>query len=183
MFKIFFICMCVLCLLSCRNEKLSDCARAIDAVTNRFTEEMKRNEHFVLSSSGGKNSKTTVEIITLGYDTGKKLDVREGRILLVKCVSKLLEELNASKELRPYLDHYPFSAKGIRFSIHSYDQKREKFGDGALAYVLLSYLGQSQKTVVHYRTYDPITDDYITCHQESYEEAEKIVRSEENLER
>jgi hypothetical protein len=97
----------------------------------------------------------------------------EARVLMVNCIEELLERINSNLEVRDYLDHYPFTEKGIDFSIEFLNEKGEDVSDGYIAYVSII-----NETLFYY-IYRPETDMLEKIYKEPYLEALQIVQDKQ----
>jgi hypothetical protein len=146
----------------------------VDRVTGSFTKELEETEGFYLSAAGGRLY-PLVKVIDLSYITQRKVDLPEARRLLIQTITKLLKVINESDELKQKLTHHPYTPNGIRFGIFFRDEKMKQFTDDSIASVYLFGLDDPARTVVLYKKFDPEKGKWITIHEETYEEAERIV--------
>ncbi len=100
------------------------------------------------------------------FNTEKELKKEELRILLFKCASELLDQINANQEIRPAMVVYPFTEENIDVIIYNYGEGRTKVYDPNIAVAELS-----GNTLI-YNTLDE-TNRYIykNTYSETYQEA------------
>lgn len=145
-------------------------------IIGTFSKEM-REKGFYLSLVGGKFG-SSIDHFNLGYHAQQKLNLQEARKTVVSTISRFLKLINENEQIRSALEEYPFSARGIYLNIHFLDEKKNEFTDGSISSVHVIYLHHVNKTMIYYKVYNPELDDRIQCHEETYEEAEKIVLAE-----
>lgn len=161
-------------LLGCHRDTTKQ-SELVHQLTDRYSENLKKKEDFHLSLYGGVYYPKVCKL-TLGYDANRKADLPQARKLIVQYVSKLLDNVNESEELRPFLDEYPYSAYGVHFVISFFDKHGQQFHDGSIARVSLYGFKDPKRANVVYYTFDPKHDEWPECYRETYEEAEEIVR-------
>ena len=154
------------------NEDLIYC-KYVDEITKPFIDRVYQEQNFRLVGGGGSFIHN-VKLISLSFDKAiDDVEVSESRVWLVNCVEEMLKAVNEKKELHPYLDHFPFTNKGIKLSLmFNYNYTKN---NRAVAHVL-NYDGK-----VYYSYYDPEEDQLKDLHQETYEEAVRIVREQGRL--
>jgi hypothetical protein len=164
-----------LLLCGCQS-RTSEQAQIVYHITDEFSNELKNKEGFQLTARGGLYF-PKVRKISLDYEVIRKIDLEEARKLLVRYVTKFLKSVNESEELKPYLDSYPYTPYGIHFTISFLDSNHREFMDGSIASVYLFGFEDIKRTYVHYNVFDSEKHKWVEIHQETYEEAEKIVQS------
>ncbi|MGE3953594.1 MAG: hypothetical protein AB7F31_00155 [Parachlamydiales bacterium] len=103
------------------------------------------------------------------------ISVPEGRALLVEVTDGLLQAINGSPELAPYLAHTPFTRDDIEVGVIC---NKKKYGDRRINWPAAPYpemMGLRREELV-YRFVDPNLDDHST--REPYDTALKLLRGE-----
>ena len=169
-----FLSLCFL--FSCNQEKMPDHVVLADKITGKYTEQIKKDENFSLVGFGS-NYVNGIHRIGLDFQSERTVNITEARNLLVRSVSKLLDAVNSNEDIRRYLDHYPYTAKGIELAIDFSDKNEHECKNGSIAYVYVFHNKRANENVVLYKVYDLEKRNYVEVHRETYEEAERIVRT------
>ena len=141
----------------------------IDVISGEFIRDMKQKGLIPFVTGGGlkKNFK-----IVVGFDCFERMNVSDARRLGVECALKMLEKYNTNKKFREKTPYYPLKTKDIKILIGFLDDKHEFFGDGYVA-----NMGVARGKI--YFTYcDKKTGKLIEFHEETFEEALRIVEAE-----
>lgn len=147
-------------------------AKESDRIVNSFVKELKKKENVSLFGYGGAFMKD-VEEIDIDLSVYKFVDINEARKMLVSSVEDLLKKINSDSKIRPYLHNYPFTNKNLTFYLHFYDKNGKEvmpphISSAGLMFGNIVYSLKNLK--------DPMLYDDI--HQETYDEALKIYKSE-----
>jgi hypothetical protein len=140
-------------------------------ITGPFSTYLRKNYNLYYYGGGG-GFLENVKIISLHYKTIKQLPIDDARVLFITCVEELLKRINENEKIRPYLEHYPFTEKGLEFSISLYDENKERVPPSFPAYVSLI------NKKIYYAYYDYETDMLKDLYSEPYQEALSIVKKE-----
>lgn len=113
-----------------------------------------------------------IRMMAISFRYEKVVDIDTARKLLVYSVEEYLKAINNDKRVRPYLNHYPFTAKGVEIRIFFYQPDGHNVPAGQIS------CASSINGILEYNSHDP--DDYAfkTVHKESYAEAIKIERKQ-----
>lgn len=131
-------------------------------------------------SAVGSGAAHGVYSMTMNFSIQKNLSVDKARRLMVDCAQCFLENINSNTTLRPYLVEYPFPPSRISMSFWitdgTYDPIRTpgilksiSLDDGIIRYNTVS-----KKGVVR------VGDKAVLMHEETFEEAKRIVENEKN---
>lgn len=128
-------------------------------VTRKAATRIHKELGLVPFGTGGK-ARDQVEMLALAFQLHRKVDIEEGRKLLIASINIFLDEVNKEERIRPYLANVPFEPKNIEVEIfvdtfEKDDLKFVVFYSGALRYKLDV-------------AYDELP---VTIHKETYEEA------------
>lgn len=151
------------------NKKTSEpiYCKYVDEISHEFLVLAKTKYGLTCSGSGGALM-DRVNVISLSLDSREQdFDIKRARRLIIDCSEDYLERVNNNEEIRPYLSHFPFTEKGIRFSISFRNPQDDA--------IKLAFLSQGN---VVYSVIDPDQKPYVTKHKETYEEAREIVMAE-----
>ncbi|MDN3504504.1 MAG: hypothetical protein P0S95_02875 [Rhabdochlamydiaceae bacterium] len=143
--------------------------RMSDKAVSRFVKKVKKEHHFKLVGKGGSEENDKIKSISLTFSSIKEFRINElpeARKLLLSLTSSLLESINSSPDLKPFLFQYPFSKEDIKISILS-DLPIED-GDEYLVYLQI-YNGR----LTYCKECEDRMGPFIKVLGESYEEALK----------
>lgn len=143
-------------------------------ITGPFSKYLRKNYDLYYYGGGG-GFLENVRVIALHYRTVKHLSVDDARVLFINCVEELLKRINQDEKIRPYLEHYPFTEKGIEFSIAFYKNNKERVPSSFPAYVFLI----NEK--IYYDYYDRETEMLKDLYSEPYQESLSIVKERGQL--
>jgi hypothetical protein len=138
-------------------------------IEGQYIKDMVRKHNAILFGTGG-GMMNDIDHIYVGFQMTKELTIDEARELLVESIDDLLQRINSAEELRPYLNHYPYSARGVSVQLMFVSKPHvpalSPYVAGALAC----------NGMMIFMNYDSEIDDFVEVHRESYEEAVEIVR-------
>lgn len=140
------------------------------AITDKYCADMAKTYKLYYYGGGGEFLKR-VDRINLSFNSIQSLNIAESRILIINCTEELLKRINADKDIKPYLSHYPFTETGTDLSISFYQENRERVSAKFVAMVFTA------NGNIYYSSYNHNKKKLIDLHEESYQEALKIVNS------
>ena len=143
-----------------------------DDVMHSYSKKMKKEKDLDAFGMGGELM-TNVKSFSLTYVSERKVNIVEARFLIVECIEDLLKDINDYKEIRPYLNDYPFTAKNLEFGIMFMKSNGDFIQDNYLSDVSLS------QGNVYYGIQPPNVNILKDIYEETYEEALRIVREGE----
>ena len=141
-------------------------------VMHSYSKKVKKEKDLDAFGMGGELM-TNVKSFSLTYVSERKLNIDEARPLIVECIEDLLKDINDYKEIRPYLNDYPFTVKNLEFGIMFMKPNGDIIRDGHLADVT------SLNGKILYRIRPLNTNRFKKIYEETYEEALRIVREGE----
>jgi len=147
-----------------------DYEKIADKITARTAAKLKLEKDLFLIGTGG-GMMDDIKLMGMYFNYYKPIDMQSARELLVYAVEEYLSSINSSEAVRPYLHNYPFTAKNIELVIYFYKPDRsfvelEKLSIIAANEGRVEYeINHSEKRILK------------TIHEETYEEALKIVSS------
>lgn len=142
--------------------------REAHSLMSSFTRKMK-NEGFDFVGSGGK-MREAVKEISLCYCISKKFSIDQSRIFFIKYAEDLLERINSTERIQPYLYYHPFESKNIDFSIRFIDNKGTYVEEPYIAYMIVD---TSNDEIVYY-IYNREKKELEWVHSELYQDALRI---------
>ncbi len=87
-------------------------------ITHQTIEQIRREKQLLCMGTGGSMPHDVRKLsVSFMYRQKEELDVRSARELMVYIVDLYLENINADKELRPYLHVYPFTAENLEITV------------------------------------------------------------------
>lgn len=145
-----------------------------DSIAEPYSKDVFKRYKLQLSGYGGDRM-FQVDDLTLYFTGNKKIELTEGRIIMVNLMHEFLVRINAEKKLRPYLNEYPFQPKDLDLSV-SLRHDAQK--------LMNPYIGLISNIdgIIHYSAYHSDEKNKITgiqfteIHNETYEEALDIVK-------
>ncbi|MBS0585361.1 MAG: hypothetical protein JSR76_03550 [Verrucomicrobia bacterium] len=76
-----------------------------------------KKEKNLCSIGSGAEMMYEIKLLGLSFNYYDEIEIAKGRELLVFAASEYLDAINNNVELRPYLDHWPFTANDIEIDI------------------------------------------------------------------
>jgi hypothetical protein len=136
------------------------------------TSEQLKNEMNLEFLGFGTGFDEGLEMLSLSFSTDDSYDILLGRKLIVFCGEIFLKNINSNEKFKPYLKNFPFTSKNIEIFISVGNKNRKnKYNEYNLKALDL------HKNFIKYEIYDE-NENLKTIHKETYEEALKIVQSE-----
>jgi hypothetical protein len=140
-------------------------------ISDQFVKDYSKRTGVNITGSGG-GMMDDIDLICLTFEGRQRLDVSGARRLYVDGVEDLLSRYNTSKIVRPYLHNFPFTIDNLRFMLGFEDGYGKHLASGFVALVLCA------NGKIYYCYYDPGVDELLDLHEETYEEALRIVHAE-----
>src|SRR3990167_143123 len=129
-----------------------------------------QNLHLVGTGVGIINE---IEMLGMDFHYAQEVDLSTARNLLIVAIQSYLNEINQNKEIRHYLKNYPFTVNNIEIGIYVHRPDGSKVPKDKLYYL------SAINGMLYYYLDEPKTYSRITLHQETYEEALKILNPSE----
>lgn len=162
-------------LTSCCSTKFNYADTANNIVKQR-AEVICREENLEIFGTGG-GMMDNIYLVSLVFTAERKVDIPEARYLIVKIVEELLNDINTTKALQPYLNPCPFPPSGVEAGVLF------SKSDGSFVDYGCSYLGEGGVSAVgqckgklFYSSYNKKTKRLENYYEEPYETALAIVR-------
>jgi len=144
----------------------------VNQVINQHALKEQSNSGIVLMGSG-LSYPDKIHSIHVHYRSTDKLKLNQVRKLFIEGVDRLLTLVNDDRELESYLISYPFSPTNVEYIIAFRNQDGSYVSSPDVAFV--TNIGG----IIHYDSRDPISGELYNIHQETFEEAKKILAKEE----
>ncbi len=181
LFKVFLTCMLLSSCGSFNTQEFDKGSHVRDenyeTIANRITKQVAlklSQEKNLQCAGGGGGMMSSIRMMALGFDLFQEVDLMEARKLMVYVITEYLKAINDSKEIRPYLQNYPFNPKNIEIRIWIQTPDRQDVPLDKIAYI-------SSINAILTHDLPRETGSYVhreLC-EETYEEALKIVQDEE----
>jgi hypothetical protein len=139
-----------------------------DKLTDQVAKKITRETGLRLCGTGG-GMMDNIQMMAMSFDHYGEITVEEARELLLCCVNEYLSAINADEKIRPHLIHYPFTSKDVEIAIFVRDSKDKKIPLDALCVV------SSVNGKLVYRNRDSQTKRMKRIHEETFEEAVKLI--------
>lgn len=170
---IFYLLALFMLFTSFRSCKFVDYTLIADRASNKVQKKLSKKYNMSVVGSGG-GMFTCVYQISISFQIKHPLTLEEARIILTDCAQEIIDEINACKELRPYLKDYPATIKNIDLAIYSSQP------DGSSVYdpfIVVASVGSKGKIWFATREKDE-PYKYKNEYTESFEEAVAIVKEQ-----
>ena len=142
-----------------------------DKILNDVAAELRKRYSLYLLGTGG-SMMDEIKLLSLTFETLKKHNLEEARKLYVISFKVFLEKINQNKKIRNYLLNHPFNSKNIDLVIFFVDEKGDFYSPPYISVI------RNKGNILVYEIKN--NGKYETIHQETYEEALKIVQGKEN---
>lgn len=143
-------------------------------ITEKTAKKLKEQKGLSLAGTGGQMM-NDIQMMMMGFNFYKVVDIETARQLLTDSVQEYLSAINSNEKIRPYLHNYPFTPKNVEIVIYFYNPDRSKVPNGKI-----NIAEASRDEIIYYIDY-PEKHTIKTIHEETYEEALKLVNNETNF--
>jgi hypothetical protein len=183
---VYFVFMILLTAFSGLTAKEPDYCRYADEVTARYTREMKEKYGLILEGSGGEFL-YDIQSVSLSFRLYEKYSVDQIRVIIVNAEKRLMEMLNDDKKIRPYLRNFPVTPVNATISLSCHDLLDDDRGLVDAPYIAFT-LCVNGKVFYRVNLRDPSGwkinyPNYKLVHQETFEEACRIVEKQASTEK
>ena len=127
---------------------------------------IKYNLHLI---GTGAQMMNDIEMLAMDFYYYNEVDLQTARNLLVLAIQNYLDEINQNIEIRKYLKNYPFTAKNIEIGIHIFKPDGTKVPKDKIYYL------SAINGILYYYLDDPTHFSRILFHQETFDDALKII--------
>jgi hypothetical protein len=150
----------------------SEHSKIAEKITAKTVQKIEAETNLRLIGIGG-GMMGHVRMMAMSFEHVGELSVEQGRELIIYCTNEYLSAINTNTEIRPYLIHYPFTSKDIEIRIFIKNPNSKNLPLESLCYV------SEIKGVIEYELENSLSDNPKTSHEETYEEAVKILETGE----
>ncbi len=140
----------------------------VNEVTNKTIIKLKA-ENALRACGVGSGMMDQIRMLAISFYYYNEVDINEARNLVVTACLEYLNAINSNKEIRQYLQNYPFEPKNIRIAIYITKPDGSDPDSGNLSIVTLS------DGVLYYSVDRPGTMQLNTIFKETFEEAQEKV--------
>lgn len=148
-----------------------DYEKLADKITVKTAKKLEQEKGLILIGVGGRMM-DDIKLMMMGFNYRKIIDINEARNLLVYCVEEYLTAINGDKKVRSYLHNYPFTSRNVEIKIFIYSPDGSDVPPNELSIVA------SNEGELVYKIDYPEKHTIKPIHEETYEEALKIVVSQ-----
>lgn len=143
---------------------LPDIDTLANQVINKTLLQLKKEKELYPFGTGA-GMKDQIRMLALSFLYYKEVGIEQARELLIAAGTTFLDNINNKKEIRPFLQNYPFNPKNIEIAIFLKNQDGSELESGKLTIVSMT------DGVLKYRTDEPQTYRLKTIYEENYDEA------------
>ena len=143
--------------------------RIADGITAGVALKVKKEKRLQCIGTGG-GMMSNIQMMATSFQFFHEVNLDEARELVVTATSEYLTAINGSKELRPYLEIYPFGPKNVEVMIWI----KEPNGNN-VPFDKIDFVSAVNGVLKYDLPDDPQTHADRELHRETYEEALKIV--------
>lgn len=144
-----------------------DYEKIADNITEKTAKKLKEQKNLSLVGIGGKMM-NDIQAMDMSFEFYQEIDLIQARKLIVCVIYEYLSDINSSKELKPYLHEYPFTAKNIEIRIWIYNSDKSRLPAENIYYI--SSINGMLEYYIRSEPHQPV-------YEETYEDALKIVNS------
>ncbi|MEX0962284.1 MAG: hypothetical protein WDZ28_05465 [Simkaniaceae bacterium] len=95
---------------------LSKDEKIVNQITKETAKKLKEKKNLILIGTGGQMM-YEIKMLAMSFDYYQEVDLKTARELIIYIINEYLSAINGSKEIRPYLYEYPFTAKNVEIRI------------------------------------------------------------------
>lgn len=143
-------------------------SQALERFQGTFRKEIER-EYGVQTYGIGASFPVKINSIHFSFSTGREASINEGRRMVVSIANRFILRMNEDENLLKFLANNPPSITNVDLTL--------RFND-SLSSPLQSVMIIGSKKLVVYNEYNDARTMLLDLHEESFEEAEKIVKLE-----
>ncbi len=141
-----------------------------DQLRDDAAKKISSHEHLHLIGKGAQMF-DKIEVLSLHFQCFNEVDRNSARQLLVYTSKTLIDEINSSEKIRPYLKNYPFTAENIEICIWFYKPNHSDVGDQNIKFAV------NQEGKIEYYFGGANYDITKPSSTETYDMALKIIES------
>ena len=142
--------------------------------TDVYAKEVKKKYGLELIGKGD-GTDDNIQYLILHFISRRKVDISQARVLYISTFEGLLNKINKDEKIQPYLPNHPFTYKNVKMLMGFVDPNGNEYKDKAIALVTIV-----KGNLVYAIEWGGILKE---CHEESYEDAFKIVHDSQQIEK
>ncbi len=170
----FIISICFFCLLFGCSDPRSEIDKVSDRMLCQLAKHMEKKGLNAIGAGGGCTIDKKINDISMTFKYPKVMSMNEARELIVECIRTLLNLMNDNPDNKKYFEYFPVQDKIILISILG-----ERCPTDLNCIEAVSII----KGTIYYDINHPLPqlgESYLTLKEESFEEAQDLLESEEN---
>ena len=143
-------------------------------ITAKVAEKIEKDKGLRTIGTGG-GMMYGIRKLSMSFQCLQEVDLETARKLVVYCTEEYLGAINSDKEVRPYLDDYPFTEKNvdIRVFFSKPDGHDVPIGKISVVSMINGRVDYEIDTLKRNR--------FVSLHEEAYQEALKIIQTGKGL--
>jgi hypothetical protein len=157
------ICLCLVFLFTANVIEATD--RIPSNIINSYCRQVQREKDWRLEATGSVNLDPGIQCKTLGFRGSQLLTLEQARSLFVEETEKLLAQLNKKNS-----QNTPFTIRNVDYGVGFEYRSCQYRSDIHVAHIF------SSRNRVVYQKYDSLSEQLVTIHEETYDEALAIVQ-------
>lgn len=142
------------------------------AVINSYSKELCNSSVLRVIGKGGSFN-DGIKVLEIFCSSDEELDIDSTRKILVPSVEGFVKKINSDSQVLKYLNHYPFTFRDVYFSIIFSCEDNIPTNKRIVSHV------QIKNGNISYRYYDTEKKHLMLLHEESYEEALRMLSKEQ----
>ena len=120
-----------------------------------------------IGTGGGMSfSGKGLEMLSITFECDQNVNIKQARELIVECIRAYLNDINETKELKNYLNPFPFTCKNVNITIHFVDRRTQAFKNPPVL-AMVGSLGENLSYWTNPNPHSPLRE----IQEETYEEA------------
>jgi len=158
--------------------QIPDCQQIADKLTEKTARQLQEQKNLSSEWPGGlflvgKGGRRTndIQAMHMNFGFSELVDLKAARELIVCSISEYLKNINTSKEIKPYLKEYPFTAKNVEMDIQI-----RKPGGSRIPLNEIHHISAIDGILTYYLDF-PETCSRQNFFKETYEEALQSISS------
>jgi hypothetical protein len=103
--------------LTSQKKENVNCDKKADEITIRFSNEIMKKYGLRAVGMGGSGDQAKLKLLSVTLETDRKIELLEGRKIILDCIQEYLKLINESEEFKSCLQTYPFTEKNLDIGI------------------------------------------------------------------
>jgi len=185
--------------LNAQGIKPREYGKYVKEIVKAFANDIENEFEGIHYTGSGGSMPKDVEKIDVIFVAYRNATVEEARKIEVTAIQKLVKRINEHEKIRPFLREYPFRPTRVGVSVSFRDENDERPHDGSVAYVCfakniifydaaeirkeMSLPGsdcRDPNNIINYPSEEELVENFVDLHEETFEEAVKILSRSDN---